>query len=77
MCGQLIDDVHAGEHLVEAVPISGLERLLDLRRHAPAIVVVDLQAEGARPSGHGLADAPHADDAKPLAVDAVAQHPGR
>ena len=70
------DDVHAGEHLVEAVPIGCLERLLDLRRHAPAIVIVDLQAEGARPLGDGLADAPHADDAEPLAVDAMAEHPG-
>ena len=30
------DDVHAGDHLVEAVPIGRLERLLDLGRDAPA-----------------------------------------
>ena len=41
-------DVHAGEHLVEALPIGRVELLLDLRRHPAAVVIVDLQAEGAR-----------------------------
>ena len=42
-----------------------------------AVVIVDLQAEGARAPRHRLADAAHADDAEPLAPDAVAEHPGR
>ena len=71
------DDVHAREHLVEAVPIGGLERLLDLRRDPSPVVIVDLQAEGLGPLGHRLADAPHADDAEPLAEDTMAEHPGR
>ena len=45
--------------------------------HAAAVVVVDLQAEGAGAARHRLADAAHADDAEPLAPDAVAEHPGR
>ena len=71
------DDVHAGEHLVEALPISGVELFLDLRRDAAAIVIVDLQAEGAGAARHSLADASHADDAETFAPDAVAEHPGR
>ena len=71
------DDVHAGEHLVEAVPIGGLQLLLDLGRDPPAVVIVDLQAEGLARARHRLADPAHADDAEPLAVDAVAEHPGR
>ncbi len=47
------------------------------RRHGAAVVIVDLQAEGARPAGHGLADAAHADDAEALSADPVAEHPGR
>ena len=71
------DDVHAGEHLVEALPIGGVELFLDLGRHLAAVVIVDLQAEGAGAARHRLADASHADDAEPLAPDAVAEHPGR
>ncbi len=41
-----------------------------------AIVVMDLQAEGARAMGDGLADAAHADDAEPLAGDSPPEHPG-
>ena len=40
-------------------------------------MIVDLQAEGAGAARHRLADAAHADDAEPLAPDAVAEHPGR
>ncbi len=42
-----------------------------------AVVIVDLQAEGAGAPRHRLADAAHADDAEALAPDAVAEHPGR
>ena len=38
---------------------------------------MDLQAEGARAPRDRLADAPHADNAEPLAPDPVAEHPGR
>ena len=71
------DDVHAGEHLVEALPIGGVELFLDARRDAAAIVIVDLQAERLGAPGDRLADAAHADDAEPLAPDAVTEHPGR
>ena len=71
------DDVHPRQHLVEAFPIGRAEFLGDDGRHGAAVVIVDLQAEGARPAGHGLADAAHADDAEALAADAVAEHPGR
>ncbi len=71
------DDVHPRQHLVEAFPIGRAELLGDNRRHGTAVVIVDLQTEGARPAGHGLADAAHADDAEPLAADSVAEHPGR
>ena len=47
------------------------------RRDAAAIVVMDLQPECLGAAGDGLADAAHADDAEPLAPDAMAQHPGR
>src|SRR5215469_14908673 len=70
------DDIHTRKHLVEAVPVGCLECLLDLGRYAPAVVIVDLKAEGLGPLGDGLADAPHADDAEPLAEDAMAEHPG-
>src|SRR5579871_183820 len=71
------DDVHAGEHLIEALPVIGIELFLDARRKPAAVVIVDLQTEGAGPARHGLADAAHADDAEPLAPDALAEHPGR
>jgi hypothetical protein len=38
---------------------------------------MDLQAEGAGAARHRLPDAAHADDAEPLAADAMAEHPGR
>ena len=71
------DDVHAGQHLVEALPIGRLQLVLDRRQHAVAVVVVDRQAEGLGAAGHRGADAAHADDAEPLAPDAAAEHPGR
>ena len=71
------DDVHAHQHLVEAFPIGGVELFLDVRRDPAAIVVVDLQPEGLGAAGDRLADPPHADDAEPLAPDAMAEHPGR
>ena len=38
-----------------------------LRRHRPAVVVVELHVEGPRPFGDRLADAAHAQYAEPLA----------
>ena len=46
-------------------------------RDGAAVVVVDLQPEGARPARHRLADAAHADDPEAFAADAMAEHPGR
>ena len=40
-------------------------------------MVVDLQAESVGAPRDRLADPAHADDAEPLAADAVAEHPGR
>ncbi len=54
-----------------------VELLLDLRRCPAAVVVVDLQAEGAGAARHRLADPSHADDAQAFSPDAVAEHPGR
>src|SRR5580704_14814274 len=71
------DDVHAHQHLVEALPVGGVELLLDARRHAAAIVIVDLQSERLGAPRHRLADAAHADDAEAFAPDAVTEHPGR
>ena len=70
-------DIHARQHLVEAFPIGCVELLLDLRRHPSTVVIVDLQAEGARATRNRLADAAHADDAEALAPDAMTEHPGR
>ncbi len=70
-------DVHAHQHLVEALPIGRLQLLLQLGRDALAVVIVDLQAERLGALRHGLADAAHADDAEPLAENAVAEHPRR
>ena len=71
------DDVHPRQHLVEAFPIGRAQLFGDARRHRPAVVIVDREAERPRAARHGLADAAHADDAETLAPDAVAEHPGR
>ena len=71
------DDVDPRQHLVEALPVGRLQLLLHLLGDAAAVVIVDLQAERLGAASDRLADAAHADDAEPLAVDAVAEHPGR
>jgi hypothetical protein len=71
------DDVDARQHLVEAVPVGGLELIFGGRIDTAAVVIMDRQAEGLGAAGHGGADAAHADDAEPLAANAVAEHPGR
>src|SRR6266481_6480326 len=70
------DDVHAGQHLVEAFPIGCLQLAFNLRHDTAAVMVVNLQAERTRPAGHRLADPPHAYDAEALSTDAVTEHPG-
>ena len=47
------NDIHAGDHLVERVPIGGFEVFLDVDREAAAVVVVDREAE--RPGGRARA----------------------
>src|SRR5260370_23386227 len=69
------DDVHAGEHLVETLPISSGELLLDLARNATPIVVMDLQPECAGAARHPFPDAAHPNDAPTLTPDAVPDHP--
>ena len=50
---------------------------LDVGVDALAVVIVDGEAEAAGPHGQRLADAAHADDAQPLALQAATQHRGR
>src|SRR5882672_6920846 len=64
------DDVHAGQHLVEAFPIGCLQLAFNLRHDTTAVMVVNLQAERTGPAGHRLADPPHAYDAEALSTDA-------
>ena len=71
------DDVHAGQHLVEALPIGRLQLGLDVRVHPAPVVIMHREAEALGPARHRLADAAHADDAQALAPDAMAQHRGR
>ena len=71
------DDIHPGQHLVEAVPIGRFQLFFDPGPDRLAVVIMDLQAEGFCPARDGLADPAHADDAEALAGQAAAQHPGR
>ena len=71
------NDVHPGQHLVEALPVGRLELVLDCRRHAVPVVIVDGQAECLGAAGDRRADAAHPHDAEALAPDAPAEHPGR
>ena len=61
------DDVHPGQHLVQALPVGRLQLVGDARADRLAVVIVDRQAEGLGAAGQGLADAAHADDAQTLA----------
>ena len=70
-------DVHARQHLVEALPVGRLELALDLTVDALAVVIVDGEPEAACAAGQRLADAAHADDAHALALEPCAQHRGR
>ena len=69
------DDVHVREHLIEALPIGRLETAFKLGMDAPAVVIVDRQAEAARAAGERRADPAHADDAQSLAAEAMAGFP--
>ena len=53
-------DVHARQHLVEALPVGRLELALDLAMDALAIVIVDGEAKAPRATRQRLADAAHA-----------------
>ena len=68
------DDVHAGEHLIEAFPIGRLELGLQRFGHPAPVVVVDGDPEAARPPRDRAADPAHAEDAEPLARDAMTEH---
>src|SRR3546814_2323677 len=67
------DDVHPAEHCVQRWPPRRLQRLLDRFRQTLAVMVMDRKAEGAGARCDRLSDSSHADDAKPLSGDAVAQ----
>ena len=71
------DDIHPRQHHVERIQIGRAQLLLDRRRDAAAVVIVDRQPERLGAAGHRLPDAAHADDAEPLAGDAAPEHPGR
>ncbi len=70
------DDVHAGQHLVQIIPIGRAQLFRDHRADGLAVVIVDLHPEVPGPAGEGLADAAHADDAQPLAPQLASAHPG-
>ena len=70
-------NVHAGQHLVQTVPIGRFQQLLDTRADRFAVVIVNLQAKGLGAAGDRLADAAHADNAQTLACQPAAHHPGR
>ncbi|SVB46207.1 uncharacterized protein METZ01_LOCUS199061, partial [marine metagenome] len=61
------DEVHVGQHLVEAFPPRGIKFFFDLGVHALAVVIVNCQPKAERAPCHRLADPAHADDAKALA----------
>ena len=69
-------DIDAGQHLIEAFPVRRLKLLLDFGGDAAAVVIVNLQTERLGAARHRLTDTAHADDAKPLAINAVTEHPG-
>src|SRR5215471_13353259 len=71
------DDVHMREHLVEALPIRRLERVLDILRNGAPVVVMDREAKPLGAARERHADPAHPDDPEPLAPDPVAQHEGR
>ena len=71
------NDIHSGQHLIEALPIGRSELLFDDGRHAAAVVVMDLKPECPCTTRDRLPDTSHPYDAQPLAPNAVAQHPGR
>src|SRR5215469_13509613 len=71
------NDIHAREHLIEALPIGSVQFFLDLRRDPAAVVIVDFQTEGVRAARHRLTDPAQSDNAEPLAPNAVTEHPGR
>lgn len=71
------NDIHAGEHPVEAVPIGRIQLLLDALRGGPTVVVVDLETECPGAFRQRIADPAKSDDPEPLAADPLPQHPAR
>ena len=69
--------IHAGQHLVEALPIGGLQLFFDAWADGFAVVIMDLQTKGLGALGHGLTDPAHTDNAQALAIDPATHHPGR
>ncbi len=65
------------QHLVEAFPIGRLERVFDVFRDRPAVVVMNRQTKPLGAAGERHADPPHPDDAEPLPPDPVPEHRGR
>ena len=51
------DDVHPGQHLVQAVPIGRLQLIFNHLIDPAPVVIVDLQAKCLRAASHGLAGA--------------------
>ena len=70
------DYVHPREHLIEAIPISRLQRIGHGAGDRFSVVIVHLHAERLGALGHGLTDPAHADDAQPLAAQPAPHHPG-
>ena len=70
-------DIGLAHQPVERVDIACAEHPLDRFGEAFAVVIGDLEAEGAGAMRHRLADPAHADDAKHLARQLAAQQRGR
>ena len=75
MCGQLTETMSIRASIWSSeFPIGRLQRLLDVGGQAPAVVIVDRQAEGAGAPGERLADPPHAENTQALAGDPPPEH---
>ena len=68
------NEVHMGQHLIQAFPVGRLQFGFDLLVQTPPVMVVNGHAEAFYASGDGLADAAHTDNAEPFAGNPVADH---
>ena len=67
------DNIHASQHLIEAVPVGRFQLFLNLCADALAVVIMDRQTESLGAAGNGCADAAHTDNTQTLAPDTAPQ----